>query len=80
MKMAEIEWMSRLSGETPILLLDEVLAELDQQRRELLLRTVQSVEQAILTATDPGMFSSDFLEKATSMTVSGGRVQVDSSS
>ena len=80
MKMAEIEWMSRLSGETPILLLDEVLAELDQQRRELLLRTVQSVEQAILTATDPGMFSSDFLEKATSMTVSGGRVQVDNSS
>jgi DNA replication and repair protein RecF len=80
MKLAEIEWMSRLSAEMPILLLDEVLAELDQQRRELLLNTVQNVEQAILTATDPGMFSSTFLQQATSMTVSDGRVRVDSSS
>jgi DNA replication and repair protein RecF len=77
MKLAEIEWMSRLSGEKPVLLLDEVLAELDQQRRELLLHAVENVEQAILTATDPGMFSAGFLEKATSMTVVDGRVRLD---
>jgi DNA replication and repair protein RecF len=73
-KMAEIGWMKKLTGETPILLLDEVLAELDQRRRTLLLETVQNTDQAILTATDPGMFSSSFLAQATSMTVSEGQV------
>jgi DNA replication and repair protein RecF len=78
-KMAEIERVSRLSGETPILLLDEVLAELDGQRREMLLKTVQNVEQAFLTSTDPTMFNADFLAQACSMTVTAGRIQVDAS-
>ena len=77
MKLAEIDCVSRLSGETPILLLDEVLAELDAQRRDLLLQTVQNVEQAVLTATDPGMFSAPFLAQACSMTVSSGRITAD---
>lgn len=77
MKMAEIEWVSRHSGEAPLLLLDEVLAELDSRRRDLLLRTVQNVEQAVLTATDPAMFSTDFLARASTMTVSEGRIQED---
>lgn len=76
-KMAEIGWMKKLTGETPILLLDEVLAELDQKRRELLLQAVQESEQAILTATDPKMFSTLFLQRATSMTVAKGRVSID---
>ncbi|MDX1416714.1 MAG: DNA replication/repair protein RecF [Candidatus Promineifilaceae bacterium] len=76
-KLAEIEWMAGITGEKPILLLDEVLAELDQNRRNLLLRTVQNAEQALLTATDPGMFSDDFLTNATSMCVSMGQIEQD---
>lgn len=76
-KMAEIEWMARKTGEKPILLLDEVLAELDQKRRDLLLNTVQDSEQALLTATDPGMFSSTFLSQAASMTVIRGQIMSD---
>lgn len=78
-KMAEIEWMARITGERPVLLLDEVLAELDQRRRDLLLNTVQHAEQTLLTATDPGMFSSNFLAQATSMTVSRGQILLDGS-
>jgi DNA replication and repair protein RecF len=80
MKMAEIERVSWLSGETPVLLLDEVLAELDGQRRDMLLKTVQNVEQAFLTSTDPSMFNADFLAQACSMTVTAGRIQIDASS
>ncbi len=80
LKIAEIDWVSKRSSETPVLLLDEVLAELDERRRALLLKTVQNVEQAILTATDPTMFNAEFLHQATSMTVSAGRVQVDANS
>ena len=76
-KLAEIEWMAKITGEKPILLLDEVLAELDQKRRDLLLRTVHHAEQALLTATDPGMFNKSFLNQAASMTISRGQVRRD---
>jgi DNA replication and repair protein RecF len=75
LKLAELEWMREETRETPVLLLDEVLAELDQSRRAYLLAQVNSVEQAILTATDPEMFSRDFLERATVWEVKGGIVQ-----
>jgi DNA replication and repair protein RecF len=79
LKMAEIDWMVAETGETPVLLLDEVVAELDEQRRALLLTSVQSASQAILTATDPAMFTESFLNQATTMIVSQGQVRLDSS-
>lgn len=78
LRMAEIDWMARMTGETPILLLDEVVAELDERRRDLLLRYVQNVEQALLTATDPAMFTGTFLERSTTMNVADGQVHLDS--
>lgn len=74
LKMAEIEWMAAEAGETPVLLLDEVVAELDERRRALLLGYVQRGAQAILTATDPAMFTEDFLQNATILEVQGGRI------
>jgi len=77
LKMAEIEWMTRQTDEVPILLLDEVVAELDAQRRALLLDYVKDANQALLTATDPSMFSHDFLRNSSSFLVEKGRVQLD---
>ncbi|GJM42967.1 MAG: DNA replication and repair protein RecF [Ardenticatenaceae bacterium] len=76
LKMGEINWMTAMTGERPILLLDEVVAELDEQRRGALLSYVTETTQAILTATDPKMFSDPFLLKATRMEVENGRVNV----
>ena len=75
LKLAELRWMHKQTRETPVLLLDEVLAELDRDRRAYLLAQVNSVEQAILTATDPEMFSAEFLEQAAVWKVEGGIVQ-----
>jgi DNA replication and repair protein RecF len=77
LKMAEINWMTGQTGEVPILLLDEVVAELDAQRRALLLNYVKAANQAFLTATDPAMFSLDFLRNSSSFLVENGRVQLD---
>jgi DNA replication and repair protein RecF len=55
LKLAEMEWMRDRSGEWPILLLDEVLAELDLQRRKDLLQRVHEAEQVIMTTTDLDM-------------------------
>lgn len=76
LKMGEINWMTNLTGERPILLLDEVVAELDEQRRTALLSSITETTQAILTATDPGMFTDTFLQQATRMEVENGRVNV----
>lgn len=83
LKLAEINWMKAATADVPILLLDEVIAELDHNRRGALLAYVaeqvrgQGVAQALLTATDPGMFPADFLAQATSLLVQGGRVSRD---
>lgn len=72
LKLAQLEWMRERTNETPVLLLDEVLAELDAARRRYLLEQVDSVEQALLTATDPDMFSARFREHAALWEVRGG--------
>ncbi len=74
LKLAELRWMHEQTRETPVLLLDEVLAELDKDRRAYLLEHVDDVEQAILTATDLEMFSAPFLEQAAIWEVKGGLV------
>lgn len=75
LKLAEIQWMAIQTGDRPVLLLDEVVAELDTKRRALLLQTVEESGQSILTATDPGMFPAKFLNRATTMRVVSGRVE-----
>ncbi len=74
LKLAELAWMQERTGETPVLLLDEVLAELDPSRRAYLLRRISAAEQAILTTTDPAMFTDEFLSRATRCEVDQGRI------
>jgi DNA replication and repair protein RecF len=76
-KLAEILWMESQTDEKPVLLLDEVVAELDKTRRALILGAVTNASQSILTATDPGMFTNSFLDQAALMTVDAGRISRD---
>ena len=73
-KLSEILWLRNRTQEWPILLLDEVLAELDSERREALLGSLETVEQAILTGADASMFSSAFKEEATIWQISAGTI------
>ena len=45
LKLAEVAWMKRRTGEWPVLLLDEVAAELDPTRRSDLLAHLNDGEQ-----------------------------------
>ncbi|NLE44625.1 MAG: DNA replication/repair protein RecF [Chloroflexi bacterium] len=75
LKLAELEWLRIKTGDTPVLLLDEVLAELDASRRHDLISRVSSVEQAVLTATDLDMFSQTFRDQARLCEVQAGIVR-----
>ena len=74
LKLAEVEWMKERTGEWPVILLDEVMAELDLQRRADLLKYVDKSEQVLFTTTDLTPFAADFLKDAEIWNVQGGVV------
>ncbi len=74
-KLAQAEWLRARSGEWPVLLLDEVLAELDAERRDDLLARVLQAQQVVLTAADLNMFSRTFREQASVWRIHGGTVE-----
>lgn len=54
-KLAEASCAGSITGEEPVMLLDDVLSELDESRQEYLL-TRMSSRQTIVTACDPDLF------------------------
>ena len=75
LKLAELEWMQARSGHWPVLLLDEVLAELDESRRVDLLGRVTQCEQALLTTTDLNLFTQEFAASAQLWKIEAGQLQ-----
>lgn len=75
LKLAEVNWLKERSGEWPVILLDEVMAELDVQRRADLLKYVGESEQVLFTTTDLNLFAPEFVEKAEVWQVRGGKVE-----
>ncbi len=62
LKLAEIEFIKEKKQEIPILLLDDVLAELDKERQNFLLSAIDENMQTIITTTDINNFDKNFLE------------------
>jgi len=75
LKLAEVEWMKDRTGEWPVILLDEVMAELDVNRRADLLKYVNKDQQVLFTTTDLSLFTQDFVEGSDIWDVKDGVVQ-----
>ena len=73
-KLGELAYMRAVTGEEPILLLDDVFSELDPLRREHLLREVLRHEQVLITATDFESFPEEILAKAHRYLVVDGEI------
>jgi DNA replication and repair protein RecF len=71
-RFAALRWLEQISGESPVLLLDEVLAELDRERRNYLLDLLSEVEQTILATTDAEMFPNEFRKQSVVFKVTQG--------
>lgn len=74
LKLAELQLIEVVIGEPPILLLDDVLAELDLNRQNQLLDAIQDRFQTILTTTHLGAFDAKWLQSAEILTVCAGKV------
>ncbi len=78
LKLAEIIWIKEKTGHWPVLLLDEVLAELDPQRREDLLIRLAECEQSLLTTTDLDLFTPTFVKNTCLWHIDAGQVKPSS--
>ncbi len=74
-KLGELAFMRSVTGEEPILLLDDVFSELDLSRREYLLRQVLKHEQVLITATDFSSFPEEMIARAHHYQVINGGVK-----
>lgn len=77
LRLAEGAFVTSATGRTPVLALDDVLSELDESRRRLVLENVASYEQVLITTTDFDRVDNSFLLDATRMIVQSGAVKRD---
>ena len=75
LKMAELEFIKKENGEYPILLLDDVMSELDEERRNALLSFVQGKVQTFITTTDDSFFRKE--KEYSFLYVEKGKVRYD---
>lgn len=74
LKLAEADLVEARSGERPILLLDDVLSELDGERRSALLARVGDRGQVIVTSVEAEPFPADLIERASVRCIASGEV------
>lgn len=74
LKLAELDIITQKSGEPPVLLLDDVLAELDDVRQNYLLKTIDSEIQTIITSVDTLLFDEKFLKDVKIYTIEKGKI------
>ena len=74
LKLAELKLIEEVIGEPPLLLLDDVLAELDLSRQNQLLETIQDRYQTLITTTHLGSFDAQWLYSSQIFTVKQGQL------
>lgn len=74
LKIAESVWLQRSTGTTPLFLLDDVLSELDAERRQRLIEALPADAQVLVTTALPAGLPSGFSEAATIVPVARGHV------
>lgn len=70
-KVAEVDVTRDILGRPPLLLLDDVMSELDENRRSAFLEHIEDEVQTVITTTNLGYFTQDTLERAKVVTVDG---------
>ncbi len=74
LKLAELKLIDEVIGDPPLLLLDDVLAELDLNRQNQLLEVIQDRFQTLITTTHLSAFEAQWLQSSQILTVQAGRI------
>jgi DNA replication and repair protein RecF len=74
LKLAELELIEKVVGEPPLLLLDDVLAELDLDRQNQLLAAIEDRFQTLITTTHISSFDQQWVQSSQILTVEKGEI------
>lgn len=74
LKLSELDIITAKTGDEPVLLLDDVLAELDDIRQNYLLKSINENTQTIITSVDTVLFEDEFLKDVKIYKIEAGRV------
>lgn len=77
LKLGELQIIREKTGFAPILLLDDVLAELDETRQNYLLKSIASDVQTIITSVDTILFEEEFLKDVCIYTIENGSIKTN---
>lgn len=75
LRIAQLQLVKERLGESPVLLLDDVLSELDKHRAEGVLELANAADQVLLTATDTHLLGDWTARDAAVLQVGQGRVE-----
>ena len=75
LKLAELNLIKQKTGYNPVLLLDDVLAELDADRQNYLLKAISGDIQTIVTSVDVANFKDDFLKNVEIYKIKQGKLE-----
>jgi DNA replication and repair protein RecF len=74
LKLAELKLIEEVVGEPPLLLLDDVLAELDPHRQKQLLEVIGDRFQTIITTTHIDTFNHNWIKDSQVLAVEAGEI------
>lgn len=75
LKLSELDIIHEKINEMPVLLLDDVLAELDNLRQNYLLDTIKDGVQTIITSVDTLAFDDEFLADVEIIHIENGKIK-----
>ncbi len=74
LKLSELDIITQKTGDEPVLLLDDVLAELDDIRQNYLLKSITENTQTIITSVDTVLFEDEFLKDVQIYKIENGKI------
>lgn len=77
LKLSELDIITAKTGDEPVLLLDDVLAELDDLRQNYLLKSISPNTQTIITSVDTFLFEDEFLKDVKIFKIEAGQILSD---
>ena len=74
LKLAEAKIISELKKSDPIIILDDVMSEMDSERRKLVLELIDSYDQVLVTVPDIKLLDNSKLDNSKLFSVNKGKV------
>ena len=75
MKLSQVKILKQISGESPVLLLDDVMSELDRKRRESLVAEISDI-QTFITCTDKDDVNCEKVQRVWNVSAEQGTAEI----